>query len=89
MNVKERYPPDTLGYHYLMCCAVFGEEGKAAQFLAEKAERAPNGFDERVIVEESMMVSLLGAIEFGAEEADVTPIGPGVFVLKATKKPTS
>lgn len=63
MKVKDSYPKDTLGYHYLMCCAVFGEEGPAARFLREKAEFAPHGFDERVVADERAMVQLLGALE--------------------------
>lgn len=57
--MKDEYPKDTLGYHYLYSKALFGENSKPSLFLLEKAKAAPNGWDERVPVPEEQVVALL------------------------------
>lgn len=60
MKLKESYPKDTLGYHYLNSREVFGENSRPTMWLKGKAEKAPNGFDEKVVAPESQVVFVLG-----------------------------
>jgi hypothetical protein len=60
--LKPHYPPDTLGYHFLLCHILFGEESAATRFLADKAEQSRLGFDEGVIASEDQMLALLGEL---------------------------
>jgi hypothetical protein len=61
--LKPHHPPDTLGYHFLMCQVLFGDDSAATQFLADKAEQSRLGFDEGVITSEDQMVALLAALD--------------------------
>lgn len=61
--LKPHYPPDTLGYHFLLCQVLFGEESAATQFLADKAEQSRLGFDEGVIASEDQMLMLLAVLD--------------------------
>jgi hypothetical protein len=62
-TLKAHYPPDTLGYHFLMCQVRFGEESAATHLLADKAERSRFGFDEMVIASEDQMLMLLAELD--------------------------
>ncbi|KKN05666.1 hypothetical protein LCGC14_1084990 [marine sediment metagenome] len=52
--------PPTLGTYLKYAEAVFGD--KAAAFIQKKIDSSPNGEDEIVIVDERLMIQLLGSI---------------------------
>lgn len=60
MEVKSEYPKDTIGYHFLMSKAVFGEESAPTKWLLKKAEESEKGLDEGVVMDETQVVYLLG-----------------------------
>ncbi len=72
-TLKESYPKDTIGYHYLIARAVFGEGSKPVVWLEKKAQESPNYFDEGVIANEEQVVHLL--IQMFLDEVDSQPLG--------------
>jgi hypothetical protein len=64
------YPPNTIGFHYLMACMVFGHESPATRFLANKAAQCQQGLNEPVVASTEQVVMMLGALHAGSIKAD-------------------
>ena len=59
-DLEEKFERNTLGSHFQMSRAVFGEQSEATKWLIKKAKESPNHFQEKVVVDESQVASLLG-----------------------------
>lgn len=63
MNKLSTGQPSTLGTYLKNCTAMFGKESNAVKFLQRKVDE--QGEDEEVIIHETQMLYLLGAIHTG------------------------
>jgi len=59
--------PSTLATYRMLASALWGEDSDAVRFLDKKISVSPNGADERVLADETQMLTLLAQVEYGAD----------------------
>lgn len=64
--------PGSLGYHYDLCKAIFGESSEATLWLEEQVYA--KGRDEMVLCHESQLIALLGYLHNKGDRKVMPPI---------------
>lgn len=63
MNTLSVGLPSTIRSYKRLCEMLFGEEHPSVKYLADLAEKSPNGLDEEILADESQMVYMLGTMK--------------------------